>query len=82
MKAIGIVRSIDALGRIVIPVELRKKLYISVNDPLEIFVDDDKIILKKYQPACFFCHSAKDTIEYKNARICKECAIGLNEIAN
>ncbi|WP_079509105.1 AbrB/MazE/SpoVT family DNA-binding domain-containing protein [Mesobacillus jeotgali] len=50
MKATGIVRKTDQLGRVVIPMELRKKLSIGENDPLEIFVDDDMIILKKYQP--------------------------------
>ncbi|MEH7885277.1 AbrB/MazE/SpoVT family DNA-binding domain-containing protein [Bacillus sp. JJ1609] len=50
MKATGIVRKTDQLGRIVIPMELRKKLSIGENDPLEIFVDEDMIILKKYQP--------------------------------
>ena len=74
MKATGIVRKIDNLGRIVVPKELRETMNINVKDPIEIYVDDnDKIILKKYEPACIFCGSAEDTIEYKGKIICDEC---------
>ena len=74
MKATGIVRKIDDLGRIVLPKELRKTMNIDVKDPVEIYVDeDDKIILKKYQPACVFCGNAEDTIEYKGKIVCGEC---------
>lgn len=74
MKATGIVRKIDNLGRIVIPKELRETMNINVKDPIEIYVDDnDKIILKKYQPACIFCGNAEDTIEYNGKIICYSC---------
>lgn len=73
MKSTGIVRKIDELGRIVLPIELRKVLDIMNKDAVEIFVDEDKIILKKYAPACLFCGSADDVIRYKEKLICKKC---------
>ena len=51
MKATGIVRKVDELGRIVLPIELRRTLDIEIKDPVEIFVDEDFIILRKYEPA-------------------------------
>ncbi len=79
MKSTGIVRKIDALGRFVIPIELRNVLEISNSDSIEIFTDDDKIILKKYQPACLFCGSADDVTYFKGKLICSNC---LNELKN
>ena len=60
MKATGIVRKVDELGRIVLPIELRRTLDIEIKDPIEIYVDGDYILLKKYEPACVFCGNAKD----------------------
>lgn len=79
MKATGIVRKVDELGRIVIPIELRRVLEIEVKDPLEIYTEDDTIILKKYEPACIFCGRAKNVINYKGKNICENC---LAEIKN
>lgn len=73
MKPTGIVRSIDSLGRIVIPTELRKLLNIKDKDSLEIFTDDNCIILKKYQPSCIFCGSMDDIETYKGLIVCREC---------
>lgn len=73
MKALGIVRKVDILGRIVIPKELRDALDIEDKDPLEIFVEDDRIILKKYNPSCIFCGSTADVVLYKEKLICEEC---------
>ena len=73
MKSTGIVRKIDELGRIVLPIEIRNTLDIKAKDSIEIFVDDDKIILKKYQPSCIFCGDAKDIIHYKDKNICSTC---------
>lgn len=73
MKSTGIVRKIDDLGRMVIPIELRKTMNIRPKDPMEIFVEDEKIILRKYQPACIFCGSADDTLEYEGQMVCREC---------
>lgn len=73
MRALGIVRKVDRLGRVVIPMELRKSYEINEGDPLEIFVEGDSITLKKYKPACIFCGDAKETITYKEKRICLKC---------
>lgn len=73
MKSTGIVRKVDELGRIVIPMELRRTLDIAEKDALEIFVEGDQVILKKYEPACVFCGDAKDTINYKGKIICSNC---------
>ncbi len=73
MKSTGIVRKVDELGRIVLPIELRRTLDISERDALEIYVDGASIILKKYQPACIFCDDAKDVVSYKGKNICANC---------
>lgn len=79
MKATGIVRPVDPLGRVVIPVELRRNLNIETDDSLEVFVDGDYIMLKKYEPACIFCGDAKDVLNVHGKNICKKC---LKEIKN
>ena len=74
MKATGIVRRIDDLGRVVIPKEIRRTLRVREGEPLEIFTDrEGQIILKKYEPACIFCGDARDVINYKGKNICKNC---------
>ena len=73
MKSTGIFRPIDEVGRIVLPIEIRNAMDIKSKDSLEIFVDDDKIVLKKYQPACIFCGNASDVQQYKNKLVCKNC---------
>lgn len=73
MKATGIVRKIDELGRIVLPMELRRTLGIHKEDPVEIFVDDNNIILRKYEPACIFCGSAVDVAVIRGKNICRKC---------
>jgi AbrB family transcriptional regulator, transcriptional pleiotropic regulator of transition state genes len=77
MKSTGIVRRIDSLGRIVLPIELRRIMDLDIKDPVEIFVDEEHIILKKYQPTCIFCNSGDDVITYKDKKICRVC---LNEL--
>lgn len=73
MKATGIVRKMDDLGRIVIPIELRRNLNLEIKDSLEIYVDGEQIILKKYEPACVFCGDAENLTNYKGKNICKKC---------
>ncbi len=73
MKSTGVVRKLDNLGRIVIPIELRRTMDIGLKDTLEISVEDDKIILKKYHPACIFCNDARDVVEYKGKLVCRNC---------
>ena len=79
MKSTGVVRRVDELGRIVIPIELRRTLDIAEKDALEIYVDGEQIILKKYEPACIFCRDARDVINNKGKNICKNC---LEEMKN
>lgn len=79
MKSTGIVRKVDELGRIVLPIELRRTLGIEEKDRIEIFVDGESIILRKYQPACIFCDNAKDIINYKGKNICPGCIRAMNE---
>lgn len=73
MKSTGVVRRVDELGRIVIPIELRRTLDIAEKDALEIYVDGEEIILKKYQPACIFCSNARDVVNHKGKNICRTC---------
>lgn len=79
MKSTGIVRNIDELGRIVIPKEIRKINDLSEGEAIEIFVDGNSIILKKYSKNCIFCGCKKEIVEYKDKSICKKC---LSEIQN
>ena len=73
MKATGIVRKVDELGRIVLPIELRRTLNIDIKDPVEIFVDGDSIMLKKYEPACIFCGSSDNVRQVRGKNICAAC---------
>ena len=73
MKSTGIVRQIDELGRIVVPKEIRKKMYIESGDPLEIFVDGDHILLAKYAPTCIFCGGTENVSLFKDKKICERC---------
>ena len=81
MKATGIVRKVDELGRIVLPCELRKTLHIKDRDPLEVFVDVDKIILKKYEPACVFTNFSEDLIEYNGRKVSKKAVAEMAALA-
>jgi transcriptional pleiotropic regulator of transition state genes len=82
LKATGIVRKVDDLGRIVLPIELRKTLDISDRDPLEIYVNQDSIILKKYVPACIFCGSADGITVFNDKNICASCLKKLSALNN
>lgn len=81
IKSTGIVRKVDELGRVVLPIELRRTLGIDEKDALEIYVDCEKIILKKYEPACIFCGSAEDVQIYKGKNVCLECMATMNAAA-
>lgn len=81
MKATGIVRPIDKLGRIVIPKELRRIYDLTVDDSVEIFVNDDQIVIKKYQPACIFCNNTDGIVNYEGKSICKSCLQKINAAA-
>lgn len=73
MKSTGIVRKVDELGRIVLPIELRRTLEIDEKDSLEIYVDGNSVILRKYQPSCVFCGEADDVTVFKGKNICQKC---------
>ena len=80
MKSTGMVRAIDILGRFVIPKEIRDTMDLSFKDSVEIFVDGDKIILKKYAPACIFCGNADEVTYYKGKLVCPDCINALGNI--
>ena len=73
MKSTGIVRKIDELGRIVLPMELRKTLNIQIKDPIEIYVEGDSVVLKKYEPTCIFCGDVTNVTSFKDKNICEQC---------
>ena len=79
MKATGIVRKVDELGRVVIPIELRNKFDIKVKDPIEIFVDSNSIVLKKYEPNCVLCGNTKNLVSYNEKLVCEKCIEKLNK---
>lgn len=80
MKSTGIVRKVDELGRIVLPIELRRTLNIDIKDSIEIYVDNSTIVLKKYEPTCLFCGESNEVVSYKDKNICKSCLEGLKNI--
>lgn len=80
MKATGIIRRIDELGRVVVPIELRNKLNINVKDEVEIYVDGSSIVLKKFEPNCIFCGGSKNLVEYKDKLICKKCLENISKL--
>ena len=73
MKSTGIIRKVDDLGRIVLPIELRRVLDIAERDELEIFMENDRIILQKYEPACIFCGSSRDLVTHEGKKVCRSC---------
>jgi transcriptional pleiotropic regulator of transition state genes len=73
LKATGIVRKVDDLGRVVLPIELRRTLGIDEKDPLEIFIDGEYVILKKYEPACTFCKGTTNVKKFRGKMVCGEC---------
>ena len=73
LKSIGIVRKVDPLGRVVLPKELRRTFSINDGTPLEIFVDNKRIVLQKYEPGCLFCGSQENLVNYKSKAVCDKC---------
>ena len=81
MKSTGVVRQLDNLGRVVLPIELRRTMDISVKDPLEVFVDGDDISLRKYQPGCIFCGSADKLVIFHDKALCPDCIEEIRKLA-
>ena len=79
MKSTGIVRKVDELGRVVLPIELRRTLDIAEKDALEIYVDSDRIVLRKYEPACIFCGSADGITNFRGKNDCKKFSLSVVE---
>lgn len=79
MKSTGIVRKIDEVGRIVLPIEIRKTLNMETRDAVEIFVDSDQIVLRKYEPSCIFCGNADNVKMFKGKLVCASCAKQLSK---
>lgn len=80
MKSTGIIRRVDELGRVVIPMEIRNQFNIVEKDPIEIYVDGSCIILKKYEPNCIFCGNTKNLVQYKDKLVCDKCVNLLNSL--
>lgn len=79
MRSIGIVRKVDHLGRIVLPKELRDLMNLRPHDGVEIFIDDNAIVLKKYNPSCVFCGAAQQLVEFRGRIICESCLAGMRQ---
>lgn len=79
MKSTGTVRKVDELGRVVLPIELRRTLNIGEKDALEIYTEGNLVILKKYEPGCIFCGQVKGIIQHESVNVCREC---LNTLKN
>lgn len=79
MKSTGIIRKVDDLGRIVLPIELRRILDIAERDELEIYMENDRIILQKFEPACVFCGSSRSLVSYRRKNVCQECVKKMSE---
>ncbi|MBQ8184552.1 MAG: AbrB/MazE/SpoVT family DNA-binding domain-containing protein [Lachnospiraceae bacterium] len=82
MKDTGVVRRLDELGRITLPMELRKILHLEERDSLQIFVEDDRIILQKFTPADIFTGETEDLIEYHGKKVSKKSISELAKLAN
>ena len=80
MKSTGIVRKVDELGRIVLPIEIRRTLDIAERDEIEIFMENDRIILQKYEPSCIFCGSSCGLVSYHGRNVCMECIENMSNI--
>jgi transcriptional pleiotropic regulator of transition state genes len=80
MKSTGIVRKVDELGRIVLPIELRRTMGIAERDPLEIYVDGNTIVLRQFQDSCVFCNSSNDVTVFKGKNVCNGCLKELGQI--
>ena len=80
MKTTGIIRQLDTLGRIVLPIELRRTIGIGPKDMIEIFVEGTSVILRKYEPDCLFCGGSRDLTPYKDKMICTRCLTELRQL--
>ena len=82
MKSTGIIRRMDEIGRVVIPIEIRNQFNIAEKDPMEIYVDGSSIVLKKFEPNCIFCGNTKNLLEFNDKLICEKCSKKIGELKN
>ena len=82
MKATGIIRRMDELGRVVIPIEIRNQFNIIEKDPIEIYVDQNSIVLRKFEENCIFCGNTKNLLDYNGKLICKNCCSKIGNLEN
>lgn len=80
MKSTGVVRNIDQLGRFVLPREIRKTMELETGDAIEIYVEEDRIILRKYAPSCIFCGEAQDVTLFHSKLVCRGCMEALKKV--
>ncbi len=80
MKSTGITRKVDELGRIVLPIELRRTLDIAVRDELEIYMEADRIVLQKFEPSCVFCGSSRNLMSYRGKNVCMDCVHNMEKV--
>ena len=80
MKKTGIIRRLDKLGRVVLPIELRRGLDWNEHDRVEIFIEDDRVVLQKYEPNCLFCGGTKNLKEFRGKQVCARCVEKISEL--
>ena len=80
MKSTGIIRKVDELGRIVLPIELRRTLDISEHDEMEIFIENERVILQTYEHSGVFCSSSQGLVQYKGKYVCNKCIYNFHRI--
>lgn len=80
MKSTGIIRRVDELGRVVIPIEIRNQFHIAERDPMEVYVEGSSIILKKFEETCIFCDNKENLLKYNNKLICKKCSEKISDL--
>ena len=80
MKSTGIVRRIDRLGRVVLPMELRKTLGWEIKDPLEVFVEEETVMLRKCGPYCVFYGETRELLQYQGRTVCPNCIRELKKL--
>ena len=82
MKSAGIIRRVDELGRVVIPIDMRLQLGIKEKDPVEIYIDGSSLILEKHEKKCVFCGCTKKLVDFKDKIICEKCVKNIIKIKN
>lgn len=80
MKDTGVVRKIDPLGRLVIPIEVRRELGLNENEPVEMYVENKRVIIEKYNPSCLICGETENVKKINEKSICDSCINKIKEL--